>query len=195
MESLGEQRKVTTQDLIQALLSPERQEELDPFVVITFMSTQPYDDVADIGCGPGYFSIPLAKHLSHGKLYALDVNDDMLDVLRTRVEEAKLGNVEILKCLPTEFPVPRESLDGVLLAFVLCQNDERVEFLKTVRDLLKPTGWCTVLEWYHKETESGPPVERRIDPGEMEGMAREAGFQFSWWRDMNGRQYMAMLAR
>ena len=184
-----------TQELINRLLSREREQEFDPFLIITFMPVEPYNHVAEIGCGPGFFSISLAKHLVYGKLYSLDVMDEMLDVLRQRVARANLGNVEIVKCGPTDFPVPKESMDGVFLAFVIHQTDDRIAFLKAARDLLKPRGWCTVLEWFRKETEYGPPLEKRIELSEIDALATEAGFQFRSWRDINGSQYMAVLRK
>ena len=192
---MTEQDPLTIQARIKRLLRPEREEELDHFVIITFMPIEPYDHVADIGCGPGYFSIPLAKYLVYGKLYALDILDEMLDALRQRVAEANLGNVEILKCGETDFPVPRESLDGVFLSLVIHQSEDPVAFLKSARDLLKPRGWCTILEHYPRETESAPHSGNRIEPDELEKIAKEAGFQFRSWRDINGREYMAMLRK
>ena len=186
---------MTMQDHIRALLHPGRYEELDPFVVTAFLPIEPYDHVADIGCGPGYFAIPLAKHLVYGKLFALDIEDEMLDALRARVADANLGNVEVLKCGPADFPGPEESLDGALLAFVAHQSDDRTAFLNATRVLLKPGGWCAVLEWYRKETEHGPPLEARIDPAELETLSRAVGFQVRWWRDINGLQYMALLRK
>jgi ubiquinone/menaquinone biosynthesis C-methylase UbiE len=186
---------LTNEEYIRALLRPEREQEVDPFVITTFMPIEPYDTVADIGCGPGYFSIPLAKHLVYGKLYAMDVSDEMLKVTRRRVAEARLGNVEVSKCGVADFPLPEGSIDGAFLAFVVHQNEDRVGFLKAVRDLLKTRGWCTVLEWYRVETEHGPPLERRIPLDELRTMAEEAGFRFLWFRDMNPHQYMALLRR
>lgn len=192
---MSQQPHHTAKEHIEQLLSPERQEELDPFVAISFMPIDPYEHVADIGCGPGYFSIPLSKYLIHGKLYALDIDEEMLDTLRFRVADANLGNVEILRCGPTDFPVPSESLDGAFLAFVTHQSDDRAAFLEAVKDLLKPRGWCVILEWYRKEIDSGTPLEARIDPQEVEMLSREAGYRFQWWRDLNGNQYMALLRK
>ncbi|MCH7606813.1 MAG: hypothetical protein IH962_06625 [Chloroflexi bacterium] len=49
------------------------------------------------------------------------------------------------------------------------------------------------MEWYRIETATGPPLERRIDPAELQEMAADAGFRNRGWRDLNGEQYMMML--
>jgi len=183
------------QERIDSLLRPQRLEELDPFVIMSFMPIDTYDQVADIGCGPGYFSIPLAKHITYGKLYALDILDEMLDSLQARVSEVDMGNVEVLKCGSTEFPLPVESLDGAFLAFVIHETEDRSAFLGAVKDLLKPKGWCIVLEVYRDDPESCLPPERRIGPDDLPALARESGLRFSWWRDINGRHYMALLRK
>ncbi len=192
---MNEKEPLTTQDFIDLLLSPERVKELDPFRVITLLSIDPYERVADIGCGPGYFSIPLAKYLAYGRLYCMDVDEEMLDVVGQRVAEANLGNVETIKCGPTDFPLPEEPLDGVFLAFVVHAAEDRLAFLKAVAGLLKRRGWCAVLEWFRMETEYGPPLENRIEPKEIESIAREAGFEFLSWQDLNGRQYMTVFRK
>ena len=183
------------QSFIQRLLRPERMELTDPFTILNYMNLEPFDHVADIGCGPGFFSIPLAKFLVYGKLYAMDTDEEMLEALRQRVAEAKLGNVEIMRCEETEFPLPDASLNGVFLAFVTHHPQDRVAFLKAVRAMLKPKGWCTILEWFKKETDAGPPQEHRIDPDELHQLSKDAGFEHRWWRDLNGQQYMAMLKK
>jgi ubiquinone/menaquinone biosynthesis C-methylase UbiE len=185
--------EMTTQEFIQRLLSPERAERVDTFAVLTYSEINDRDTVADIGCGPGYFAIPLAKTLYNGRLYALDINDEMLEACRQRVAEARMGNVEILKCGEFDFPLEKGSLDGLFLAFVVQQSPDKPRFLSTVRKFLRRRGWCTVLEWYRKETETGPPLERRVDPQDLRQMAEGSGFRFVTWRDLNGEQYMMTL--
>ena len=186
---------MTNEEYIRALLSPEREKEVDPFVITTFMPIEPYDNVADIGCGPGYFSIPLAKHLVYGKLYAMDVSDEMLDVTRRRAAQARLGNVEVMKWGVAESPLPEGSLDGAFLAFVVHQNEDRAGFLTAVRALLRTRGWCAVLEWHRVETEHGPPPERRIPLEELRPMAQAAGLRFLSSRELNPHQYMALFRK
>ena len=184
---------MTNEEFIQRLLSPERSQSADTFLVLSFSEINLHDTVADIGCGPGFFTLPLAKYLVSGKLYALDIDDEMLTACRERVDQAQMGNVEILKCDEFSFPLESGSLDGVFLAFVIQQSPDKPRFLRAVRELLEPRGWCTILEWYRMETETGPPLKRRIDPADLEVMAREAGYRNRGWRDLNGEQYMMML--
>lgn len=185
--------EMTTQEFIQRLLDPVRAERVDTFAVLTYSGINDRDTVADIGCGPGYFTIPLAKTLYNGKLYALDIEDEMLEACRQRVSEARMGNVEVLKCGEFDFPLKEGSLDGLFLAFVVQHSPDKPRFLNTVRELLRRQGWCTILEWYHKETETGPPLERRVDPSDLRRMAEDAGFRYLACRNLNGEQYMMTL--
>lgn len=184
---------MTTQEFIQRLLRPERAEMLDPFVILSFCPIGLNDSVADIGCGPGYFTVPLAKALVNGKVYALDIDEEMVAACRERMDQARLGNVETLTCSEFEFPIEKGTLDGLFMAFVVQHGADKTRLLRAVRELLQPRGWCSVLEWYRKETETGPPLERRVDPGDLENLAREAGFRPTGWRDLNGEHYLMTL--
>ncbi len=183
----------TTQEFIQQLLATQRDNGLDTLARLSFSQISNQDRVVDIGCGPGYFTVPLAKALVEGKLYALDIDDEMLDACRQRVAQARMGNVEILKCNEFDFPLETGSLDGIFMAFVIQQSPDKPRFLKAVRQLLRPRGWATILEWYRKETETGPPLERRVNPEELEELVKSAGFRYLGWRDLNGDQYMMTL--
>ena len=174
-------------------MSPERADRLDPFLILSFCPINVHDRVADIGCGPGFFTIPLAKFLVSGNLHALDLDEEMVAACRERVTQARMGNVEVLKCDEFEFPLEQASLDGAFMAFVLHESPDKLQLLEAVRGLIQPKGWCTVLEWYRKETEHGPPVERRLDPEELQGLAGQAGFRFRDRRDLNGEVYMMTL--
>ncbi len=179
-------------DFIRALLSSERP---DPYELLTRIPIDPYHHVADVGCGPGYFSLPLAKYLSHGRLYAVDVDDEMLDALKRRVDSVPLGNVEAIKSDGEDLGLAPHSLDGMLLAYVVHYPDDRIAFLKAAAEALKPAAWCCVLEWYCVETEHGPPLEKRIDPPELVDLARRAGLSFQRRWELPGSQYMLLFKR
>jgi len=186
---------MSIQEFIKVLLSPEREWDVDPNSLLVQLPIDPYQVVADIGCGPGYFAVPIAKYLAHGKLYAVDIEDEMLDVVRDRMRATRLGNIEVLKVDKTDFPIRAASVDGVLLAFVVHQNEDRGTFLKRTTGLLKPHGWCAVLEWHRKGSDTGPPLEERIEPGEMANLCKEAGLNLLRQRDLNEQQYMLLFRR
>ena len=176
-------------------MSKERQERLDPFTVLTHLPIDPYEQVADIGCGPGYFTVPLGKYLIHGKLYALDISDEMVEAARRRVQEANLTNVTVETCGDYDFPVSEGALDGVLMAFVVHSNQDRAALLKAVADLLRPRGWCAIMEWYRVKTEQGPPLEMRMEPSELRESAEKSGLEFASFRELNEFQYMSVFRK
>ncbi len=183
----------SNEDYIRQLLSPERDRREDVVAILGLSGINDGDTVADIGCGPGYYTVPLARMLSNGKVYALDVDEEMLDACRQQLAEAGLDNAEVLKCEEYEFPLEDGSVDGLFLAFVVHHSEDRVRFLQAVRRVLTPLGWCTVLEWSRKESNDGPPLEYRIDPGELRRLVADAGFRYLDTRELNDGQYMTTL--
>jgi ubiquinone/menaquinone biosynthesis C-methylase UbiE len=180
---------------IEHLDGEERRRLVDVEAILSSLPLQPRQTLADIGCGTGFFTLPLAQRVSEGKVYALDIADEMLDRLRQRVAEGGAGNVEVLKCGELDFPVPKGAMDGVLVAFVLHEQEDRLVFLEKVRELLKPGGWISVLEWEKKETKMGPPVAERIDQVELRHMASKAGLDFAFAKQLSDSSYMAVLKR
>ena len=118
-----------------------------------------------------------------------------MNACRDRLEKAGLSNVETLTCSEFNFPIESGTLDGVFLAFVVQHGSaqDKLRLLQAARELLRPGGWGAVLEWYRIETETGPPLERRVDPKDMEILVRQAGFHLGEWHDLNGEQYLMTL--
>ena len=178
---------------IDRLLRPERVETLDPFRVLSLCPVNPRDTVADVGCGPGYFTLSLAKFLINGKVIALDTSDEMIEACQSRVDEARMGNVEVMKCGEYDFPLDPSSVDGLFIAFVVHHPDDRERFLTAAKAVLKTGGWCFIIEWHKKETESGPPQEKRISTDEMRQIAENSGFRVQSSRNINEDNYIMTL--
>ena len=177
------------------MLRPERIQTLDPFRIMAHCPITPRDVVADLGCGPGYFTLPLAKFLINGQVYALDTSDEMVEACQGRVDEARMGNVEVLKCGEYEFPVEPGTLDGLFIAFVVHHPEDRVRFLTAAKKMLRLGGWCFLLEWHKRETETGPPQRARISPDELRELGESAGFKFQESGDVNDENYRMTLIK
>ena len=178
----------------EVLVAEERRLRLDPDRLLAWLPLRPYQHVADIGCGPGYFSLPLAKYLYEGRLYAVDVQEEMLEACRQRLSPLKFTNVEFVRSREDHIPLPEQSLDGALLAFVLHETEDREAFLRMVAQLLRRSAWIAVLEWKKEPMEEGPPLESRLSPQEVQEVMARAGFRSFSQRDLNQQQYL-ILAR
>jgi ubiquinone/menaquinone biosynthesis C-methylase UbiE len=176
------------------LLSDERLEALRPEELLRDLGLGAGQTVADIGCGPGFFTLPAARIVGEqGHVFAADVQGEMLTAVRARAAEAGLANIRVVKTSDTEIPMPAASCDFVLLFFVLHEIDQRAHFLHRAARLLKPEGRLAVMEWRRSEQMEGPPQADRIDPEELEADAQAAGLHVAEQREVNDRQYLALL--
>ena len=166
-------------------------ERLDPLRLMAQLPLHPYQVLADFQCGSGHFTIPLAKHLFDGKVYAADSNAGALKELQQNLDKTRLTNVVIGQ----EKTIPPETLDGVLLAFGLYRMKNKKSFLRNAKDLLKKGSWIAVLDWYERETPDGPPMSARIGEAAVMKLAGEVGFRFSEKRSFDGRHYLVMLRK
>ncbi|MBI4282206.1 MAG: methyltransferase domain-containing protein [Chloroflexi bacterium] len=177
------------------LLAPERRELLDPDRVISMIPLRPYHVVADIGCGTGFFTVPLAKYVNQGKLYALDTREEMLEECRQRLSAVHLSNVEVLHWKAKKLPLDKDSIDGVFLAFALHAAKDREGFLAEAQGLLHKGGWLAVLEWYKRAMEEGPPLEVRVSEDEAKELGQKTGLRFVSQRDLNGKSYLVLFRK
>ena len=132
--------------------------------------------VADVGAGTGYFAIPLAQALAgRGKVYALDLVPEMLDLLKERARN--LDNLEIIQTGEPQLPLPDASVDAVLLINMLHEFKDLQASLKEVRRILRPGGIVVVSDWKKIPTSEGPPLEVRFTEPEARTAVEAAGFQ------------------
>jgi ubiquinone/menaquinone biosynthesis C-methylase UbiE len=177
------------------LLTEERHQLLQPESLLRSLGLRRDDTIADIGCGPGFFTIPAARIVGPGgRVLAGDIQGEMLSAVRARVAEAGLENVLMVKTSDTEVPLPAGCADMVLLAFTLDEVDQRARFLHRVGRLLKPEGKLVLMEWDKREGVPGPPLEQRIAPDEAIKDAEAAGLRLDEQRPLNDQHYLCIFA-
>lgn len=126
------------------------------------------ETVLDVGTGTGVF----AEAFSQQGLVvtAIDVNPDLLETAKRYAPQATFRQA------PAEtIPFPDRSFDLVFLGHVLHETDERQRALQEARRVARKRA--VVLEWPYQEEEHGPPLEHRLKPEEVMGLAKEAGFE------------------
>jgi len=175
------------------LEGPERKQRLDPDRILGFIPLQSHHTVADIGAGVGYFTIPLAERLPNGKVYAVDIQPEMLDLLTEKLRQhPHLQNVIPVLAQETAVPLQPASLDGALMAMVVHELDEPAAYLKMLRGLLKSGGWLCIVEWKKRQSDYGPPPEHRLDENALQAMIAAADFTLTTTHDLNPDQYVLL---
>ncbi len=178
------------------LLSEERVAALQPEKLLRELGLAEGMTVADIGCGPGFFTVPAAQIVGPtGLALAADIQGEMLSTVRSRALEHGLTNVRIVKTNDREIPIPPGSCDFALLAFTLHEIEHRASFLHRAARTLKPGGRLWVLEWDKVEGPIGPPMEDRITPEELLADAQAAGLKVVEERELTPDQYLRVLGR
>jgi ubiquinone/menaquinone biosynthesis C-methylase UbiE len=163
----------------QRLDDPARKLWLPPTEVLEAMCLHPGEIIADVGAGTGYFSLPLAQAVgTNGKVYAVDAQDEMLSLLRQKLDDATLSNVELIHAEADNTGLSASSCDCFFVANVWHEFDDHAAVLLEASRVLKPGGRIAILDWRTDvEPEAGPPLGHRLDSSHATDALHSAGFQ------------------
>lgn len=139
------------------------------------LALRPGARVAEVGCGPGFFALRYA-HLTGpaGHVHAVDVNEDALAFLRTRLDPAHHAHVTTEALDIERHPLPNLRWDALFLTDVLHHADDPRAALQNLRETRAP---LLVAEFEPDGPgEMGPPREMRLGSDDLLAMLREAGW-------------------
>jgi ubiquinone/menaquinone biosynthesis C-methylase UbiE len=112
--------------------------------------------VCDLGSGNGYHTLPIAEKVGpEGKVYAVDIQPEMLDLLRQRAEGRSLDNIDCIVNTPLDPKIPAGTCDLILLVDVYHEFSHPAEMLAGIRRALKPDGLVVLVE-FRAEDETVP---------------------------------------
>lgn len=174
----------------------EREREEAPENAINAMGVQPGMIVADVGAGTGYFTIRLAKRVGpNGKVYANDVQPEMLDKIRSRSQELHLENIETVLGSEADPKLPAGKLDIVLLVDVYHELSQPQRMLEAIRIALKPDGRLILLE-YRKEDPTIPiRPDHKMSIPEVRTELEAEGFKMEKVLDTLPRQHLFIFGK
>lgn len=136
------------------LVRESRQREEDCRRLLEELRVRPGQVVCDLGCGNGFYTLQLA-HLTgaQGKVYAVDIQREMLTMLRHRARESHLENVIPVLGTESDPRLPTNALDLVLMVDVYHEFSRPEEMLSAIRKSLKPTGRIALAEFRAEDRE------------------------------------------
>jgi SAM-dependent methyltransferase len=130
------------------LVRPEREAEEHPDQALDGMNIRPGMKIADIGAGVGYMSLRMAKRVGpSGKIYAVDLQPGMLELLRQRAAAEKITNVELILGEVADPKLPAGQMDIVLMVDVYHELSQPQVMARKIRETLKPDGRLILLEY------------------------------------------------
>jgi len=116
--------------------------------VIESLEIRPGDLVADIGSGGGYFVFALAKAVgSNGKVYAVDIDQAMNDLVAQQAKKEGVGNIEVILAKPDDPLLPSSGVDLIFTSNTYHHIENRIKYFSSLRKYLRPNGRIAVIEF------------------------------------------------
>jgi ubiquinone/menaquinone biosynthesis C-methylase UbiE len=145
------------------------------------LALKPGMSVVDLGCGPGDYSIPIAKIIGkEGRVYAVDLWEGCIEFLKSEIERLRIVNIEpILADMSKRLPFEGESIDVCLMATILHDlkdNKSHDAALSEVKRFLKKGGIFVIVEFTKRDGPPGPPASIRLSPEETASLVEPHGF-------------------
>lgn len=155
---------------------------LNPNQVLENWDIRPGEKIADFGCGPGFYSIPLGEKVGgNGKIYAFDIRTEALEATRSKVKVFHLFNVE-----PTQadLEAPRGSgirdsgVDKVLIANILFQAPDQSAIIDEALRIIRPGGSLLIVEWNDNDA-SHPIPSSAVNKEEIKSLILSKGLDLT----------------
>ena len=166
-------------DRAKFLMSEERKQWHNPETILKCADATKGITMADLGSGPGFFTIPMAQIAGEkGLVYAVDSDQNMLDSLKENIATSG-ENPKVIKTVNSDVcntGIPKESVDLVLFANVLHEVDDRKAFFQEVKRISKRTASIIDVDWKKIETAHGPPLKSRLSEDEAKRILSKSGF-------------------
>ena len=182
------------EEYLQRLEGAERASWQKPDEVIAALGLRPGDTACEIGAGPGYFSIRLARAVGQrGHVFAVEAHPQMLEVLRERIGAAGIRNVTPVLALQDDPLLPDGCCDLALVVNTFHHFPDAVAYLRRVARALKPGGRLVNIDFHEGELPVGPPPEHKLSRDQFLALAGKAGLRLECEQRFLEYQYFLVL--
>jgi ubiquinone/menaquinone biosynthesis C-methylase UbiE len=174
----------------------ERVSEEEPDLALDAITLVKGSTVADVGAGSGYITVKMAKRVGPtGKVYANDIQPEMLALLRQRLAREKSTNIETILGTLDDPKLPANTIDLILMVDVYHEFSEPQKMLRRMHEELKPGGRLVLLE-YRKEDPAVPiRFDHKMTVAEAKMEVEAEGYVLSKVDEMLPRQHILIFTR
>jgi ubiquinone/menaquinone biosynthesis C-methylase UbiE len=174
----------------------EREDEENPDLAMRLMRVQRGSTVADLGAGSGYFTTRLARAVGpDGKVYAVDIQQGMLDLLQRAMARERLTNVVPVLGAPDDPRLAADSLDLVLMVDVYHEFGAPQTMLQHIRRALKPGGRLVLLEYRAEDPDVPILPDHKMTKAQVKLEVEHEGFRQQRVYDDLPRQHLIVFTK
>ena len=174
---------------------PERAETEAPDQVVKQMKLKPTDVVADIGAGTGYFSFRMSRVVSNGKVYAVDIQPEMLAIIEQRKRTLKIDNVITVLGTETDTTLPTQQVDVVLLVDAYHEFSYPREMMESIVRSLKPGGRVVQVEYRAEDPDVQIKRLHRMSVDQARKEMAAAGLMWQVTKDFLPQQHFIVFQK
>ncbi|PEN13792.1 SAM-dependent methyltransferase [Longibacter salinarum] len=171
----------------------DRESEEQPGLVVDSLDLDQDDVVADIGAGTGYFTFRIAPRVPEGRVFAVDIQPEMLDVMRARIKRDAISNVTLVRGTERNPKLPADSIDVVLMVDAYHEFAYPWEMMQSLRKSLVPGGRVVLVE-YRQEDPSVPIKQlHTMTEAQVKREMEAVGFEWEKTLDMLPQQHFIVV--
>jgi ubiquinone/menaquinone biosynthesis C-methylase UbiE len=159
---------------INVLEMEDRKTWQNPEEILGKVKIKPHFIAADLGCGSGFFTVPLSKKVK--TVYGIDVQKEMLQFLEQKIRKLKIKNIVPLLSRENEIPLENESVDLLVSVNTLHEFDKKKAMIAEMQRVLKHGGKALIVDFQKQDTGFGPPVAIRVSKKRASQLFEEQGF-------------------
>ena len=165
-----------------------------PQKVIAALQIKPGAIVADLGAGGGYFTFKLADAVGReGKIYAVDVDSGMIDLVANEAKQKATANIEMILARPDDPRLPKTGVDLIFTSNTYHHIENRVAYFAKLKNYLRPGGRVAIIEYDRRSWFVG--LLRHYTPSEfIKREMEQAGYLLSQEFNFLDRQSFLIFA-
>ena len=156
----------------------EREMEENTSLLLKNLAVKPGMVVADIGAGSGYHSALLSKIVGTGKVFAVDVEPEMIAYLNARIKQEKLSRIVPVLSTEQKVSLPENTIDMMLLVDVYHEFSFPYEMALSMRAALKPGGKLVLVEFRAEDPTVPIKTIHKMSEAQAIKEFKAAGFAF-----------------